>query len=179
MFSNRALEVCPDYVPGELYIGGAGLASGYWRDEAHTAERFISHPQYGRLYRTGDLGRYRPDGVIEFLGRQDTQVKVQGYRVELGEIEAALLRHPNVREAIATVHPTVSGAKQIAAYIVPYAQPAPAPEALAAALAQSLPAYMIPAIFTSLDHIPVTAQRQSGSRRTSWPTRSHCGYRQG
>ncbi len=154
---NRALEVCPDYVPGELYIGGAGLARGYWRDEAHTRERFISHPQYGRLYRTGDLGRYRPDGVIEFLGRQDTQVKVQGYRVELGEIEAALLRHPNVREAIATVHPTVSGAKQIAAYIVPYAQPAPAPEALAAALAQSLPAYMIPAIFTSLDHIPVTA----------------------
>ena len=85
-------------MPGELYIGGVGLAQGYWRDAEKTAASFIDHPRTGeRLYRTGDLGRYLPDGSIEFLGREDFQVKIQGHRIELGEIEAALEQHPGVR----------------------------------------------------------------------------------
>ncbi|WP_343299693.1 amino acid adenylation domain-containing protein [Streptomyces sp. 5-6(2022)] len=91
---------CPDWVPGELFIGGAGLALGYLGDPQRTAERFFTHPVTGeRLYRTGDLGRYLPDSTIEFLGRADSQVKVRGHRVELGEIESALERHPSVGAA--------------------------------------------------------------------------------
>ncbi|WP_017589678.1 non-ribosomal peptide synthetase [Nocardiopsis ganjiahuensis] len=90
----------PDWVPGELHIGGAGVAMGYLGDEARTAERFVRHPHTGeRLYRTGDLGRYHPDGDIEFLGREDDQVKIRGHRVELAEIESALLSHPAVDAA--------------------------------------------------------------------------------
>ncbi|WP_268742374.1 non-ribosomal peptide synthetase [Nocardiopsis dassonvillei] len=90
----------PDWVAGELHIGGAGVATGYLGDEARTAERFVTHPRTGeRLYRTGDLGRYRPGGDIEFLGREDDQVKIRGHRVELAEIEAALTAHPAVASA--------------------------------------------------------------------------------
>ena len=92
----------PVWVPGDLYIGGVGLARGYWRDEERSAAAFIENregEELERLYRTGDLGRYLPDGTIEFLGRDDTQVKIQGYRVELGEIEAALGSHPVVGAA--------------------------------------------------------------------------------
>ena len=90
----------PDWVPGELHIGGAGVAMGYLGDEARTAERFVTRPDTGeRLYRTGDLGRYRPGGDIEFLGREDDQVKIRGHRVELAEIESALLSHPAVHAA--------------------------------------------------------------------------------
>lgn len=91
---------CPDWVPGELYIGGTGVAVGYLYDEKRSAERFIVHPRTGeRLYRTGDLGRYLPDGNIEFLGREDFQVKIRGHRIELAEIEAALATHPGVAAA--------------------------------------------------------------------------------
>ena len=97
---DRALEPCPTWVPGELYIGGIGLALGYLSDPERTTERFIEHPRTGeRLYRTGDWGRWRTDGNIEFLGRRDQQVKINGFRVELGEIEYALERHPDVRQA--------------------------------------------------------------------------------
>mgnify|MGYP003693775721 FL=1 len=83
---NEEMTPCPTWAPGQIYIGGIGLARGYWRDEAKTRAQFVSHPQSGeRLYRTGDLGRYLPDGNIEFLGREDDQVKVQGYRIELGK----------------------------------------------------------------------------------------------
>ncbi|MCG8927721.1 non-ribosomal peptide synthetase [Lentzea sp. CC55] len=98
---DDALEDCPDHVTGGLYIGGAGLAEGYLGDAGRTAERFILHPRTGeRLYRTGDLGRYLPDGTIEFLGREDNQVKVRGHRVELGDVEAAMRRHPAVADAV-------------------------------------------------------------------------------
>src|SRR5204863_6641332 len=94
---DPALHPCPDWVTGELYIGGAGVAIGYLGDEAKTAERFIRHPDTGeRLYRTGDLGRYLPDGTIEFLGREDFQVKIRGHRIELAEVEAAVQRYPGV-----------------------------------------------------------------------------------
>ncbi|HVG08218.1 MAG TPA: amino acid adenylation domain-containing protein, partial [Thermoanaerobaculia bacterium] len=100
---DERLNPRPDWVPGQLFIGGVGLALGYWRDEEKTRSSFIENPLTGeRLYRTGDLGRWLPDGTIEFLGREDFQVKVQGYRIELGEIEAALSQCPGVQTAVVT-----------------------------------------------------------------------------
>ncbi|MBI1925979.1 amino acid adenylation domain-containing protein, partial [Candidatus Poribacteria bacterium] len=123
---NEALEDCPVWVSGELYCAGIGLAKGYWRDDEKTRERFIIHPRTGeRLYRTGDLGRYLPDGVIEFLGREDFQVKIHGYRIELGEIEAALLKHEAVRAAVVTAVGEEREKKHLVAYIVPKSEPAP------------------------------------------------------
>lgn len=101
---NEQLQPCPDWTIGNLYIGGVGLALGYLGDPQRTSERFIIHPESKeRLYHTGDLGRYRPDGVIEFLGREDTQVKIRGYRIELGEIENVLQNHPAIFSAVAIV----------------------------------------------------------------------------
>jgi amino acid adenylation domain-containing protein len=98
---SRGLQPSPDLVTGDIYIGGDGVALGYWKDPERTARQFFRHPETGeRLYFTGDLGRMRRDGNIEFLGREDSQVKLRGYRVELGEISAALMTHPGVREAV-------------------------------------------------------------------------------
>ena len=98
---DSQLQPSPDGVPGSLYIEGDGLALGYLNNEEKTAESFITHPQTNtRLYKTGDLGRYMPDGTIEFLGREDFQVKIRGHRIELGEIESALTAHPQVTAAI-------------------------------------------------------------------------------
>lgn len=103
---NERQEPCPDWVVGEIEIGGAGLARGYWGDPERTAERFRVEPTSGeRRYRTGDLGRFRPGNVIEFLGREDSQVKIQGHRIELGEIEAHLAQHEAVRQALAAAFP--------------------------------------------------------------------------
>jgi amino acid adenylation domain-containing protein len=117
---NDALAPCPVWVPGQLYIGGIGLAKGYWRDEDKTRSSFITHPRTGeRLYRTGDLGRCLPDGNIEFLGREDFQVKIRGHRIELGEIETALLQHPGVRQAVVIASGETRGNQQLVAYVVP------------------------------------------------------------
>ena len=107
---------CPDLVAGNLFIGGAGLAQGYWRDAAATESRFSVHPRYGRLYDTGDVGRYLPDGNIEFLGRRDTQIKLRGHRIELGEIEAVLDGREDVQQAVAVLEGE-GVQKQLAAYI--------------------------------------------------------------
>ena len=116
---NERLEACPVWVPGELYIGGVGLARGYWRDEEKTASRFIGHPRTGeRLYRSGDLGRYLPDGNIEFLGRKDFQVKIGGYRIELGEIESTLRQHSSVRDTVVSVLGDSQGSRRLVAYVV-------------------------------------------------------------
>lgn len=116
---NQNLQPCPIWVPGTLYIGGMGVALGYWRDEERTHIRFIRHPQTGeRLYNTGDLGRYLPDGNIEFLGREDFQVKVRGHRIELGEIEAALNSHPSVRASVVVALGEKQGPKRLISYIV-------------------------------------------------------------
>jgi len=116
---NEALEPCPVWVPGQLYIGGIGLAKGYWRNEDKTNASFIIHPQtQERLYKTGDLGRYLPDGNIEFIGREDFQVKVNGHRIELGEIEATLREHPDVKEVIVTTVGESQKNQQLVAYAV-------------------------------------------------------------
>ncbi|NVJ06367.1 amino acid adenylation domain-containing protein, partial [Myxococcus sp. AM001] len=117
---DDALEPCPEWVAGQLYIGGVGLALGYYGDAERTAARFIVHPRTGeRLYATGDLGRFLPEGNIEFLGREDFQVKIQGHRIELGEIEAALDTHPAVRGAVVKALGKPGGPRRLVAYVVP------------------------------------------------------------
>ncbi|SCE99974.1 Phosphopantetheine attachment site [Micromonospora viridifaciens] len=157
---NDRWQECPVWVTGELFIGGVGLADGYWRDEEKTAARFVTHPVTGeRLYRTGDLGRWRPDGTIEFLGREDFQVKIGGYRIELGEIEAALARHPGVTAAVAAA-PGDRHHRRLVAYLVP-ADPAADRDALVEAVraeaARALPAYMVPQVVLTLDRLPLSA----------------------
>ncbi|MCQ4083648.1 amino acid adenylation domain-containing protein [Streptomyces sp. RB6PN25] len=156
---NQWLEPSPVGVTGEIHIGGTGVAQGYLGDPERTAERFLIHPVTGeRIYRTGDLGRYLPGGDIEILGREDFQVKINGYRVELGEIEAALIRQPGVRTALVTAPAHArTGQRQIAAYVVPDAGADPDPAALREALASLLPGYMVPSRFLTLETLPLTA----------------------
>ncbi|MBA3530781.1 MAG: amino acid adenylation domain-containing protein, partial [Ardenticatenales bacterium] len=157
------LQPVPVGVPGELYIGGEGLARGYLNQPGLTAERFVPHPfatEAGlRLYRTGDLGRYLPDGSIEFMGRRDYQIKVRGFRVELGEIEAVLHEHPAIAQAIVTAQEAgAAGAdKRLVAYIVPQAGQEEINLALPAFLREKLPEYMIPAHIVLLENLPLTA----------------------
>jgi hypothetical protein len=154
---DEDLEPCPVWVPGHLHIGGIGLAHGYWRDAERTRESFIVHPRTGeRLYRTGDLGRYLPGGDIEFLGREDGQVKIQGNRVELGEVESALALHPRVHAAAAAVRGPRDGARRLLAWYVP-SDPAPDPAELRAFLAGRLPAYMVPSQLVPLKTLPLSA----------------------
>jgi pyochelin synthetase len=155
---NERLEPCPVWVPGHLYIGGIGLAKGYWRDEAKTQASFLLHPLTGeRLYRTGDLGRYLPDGNIEFLGREDLQVKVRGYRIELGEIEATLSHHPAVQEAMVSCLGENQEDKRLVAYVIPKQGHSLTVGDLRHFLAERLPSYMVPTSFLLLDALPLTA----------------------
>ncbi|HEY9404139.1 MAG TPA: amino acid adenylation domain-containing protein, partial [Pyrinomonadaceae bacterium] len=155
---DEALEPRPVWVPGQLYIGGIGLAKGYWRDELKSNASFFTHPRTQEpLYRTGDLGRYLPDGNIEFLGREDFQVKIQGYRVELGEIEAALIEHPSVRAGVVAVAGEARGSKRLVAYIVPQHGDVPAASELRRFLKDKLPDYMVPAVYMTLDALPLTS----------------------
>ncbi|WP_313062208.1 non-ribosomal peptide synthetase, partial [Pseudomonas rhodesiae] len=149
---DAQLNPLPAGVSGELYLGGAGLARSYHRRGALTAERFVPSPfaAGARLYRTGDRVRQRADGVIEYLGRLDHQVKLRGLRIELGEIETRLLQHPSVREAVVLVQ----GGKQLVAYLVPQGD---APDDLKGWLLNSLPEYMVPTHWVHLAKLPVTA----------------------
>ncbi|SCL70623.1 non-ribosomal peptide synthetase [Micromonospora peucetia] len=167
---DEALRPRPTWATGDLHISGVGLALGYWRDEAATAASFVVHPVTGeRLYRTGDLGRLRPDGTIEFLGREDGQVKVHGYRIELGEIEAALEGHPEVRAAALRLLGQAQGEKRLAAYVVPEG-PAPEPADLVAYLEHRLPAYMVPTSFTVLEALPLSANGKVDRGQLPEPT---------
>jgi amino acid adenylation domain-containing protein len=151
-------EPVPEGVPGELCIGGDGVARGYHNDPGLTAEKFVgdafSKRPGARLYKTGDLVRYRNGGGIEFLGRLDHQVKIRGFRIELGEIESVLLQYPGVREAVVIAHQAASGDKRLVAYIV--ATPEPTSNLLRTFLATRLPGYMIPSIFIGLLALPRT-----------------------
>ncbi|HTY93776.1 MAG TPA: amino acid adenylation domain-containing protein, partial [Steroidobacteraceae bacterium] len=150
------LAPCPMHTTGKLYIGGAGLAQGYWKDAAQTAARFLRHPGTGeRLYDTGDLGRYREDGSIEFLGREDQQVKLRGYRIELGEIEAVLAQHPQVQTAVALVERHAESPR-IVVWVVAEGPDSPPAESLRQWAAARLPEYMVPAAVAVLDRLPLT-----------------------
>lgn len=152
-------QLVPVGVFGEIYIGGAGVARGYHRCPALTAERFLPHPyaqQPGaRLYRTGDLGRFLPDGNIEFLGRADEQVKVRGFRVEAGEIEAVLRQHPEVREGAVAVYDRERRGPQLVAYVVPRNTETGLND-LRDFLREQLPEYMVPSAIVQLETFPLT-----------------------
>jgi len=160
------LRPAPVGVPGQLFLGGPGLARGYLGRPDLTAEVFLPDPlppaqggeRGGRLYRTADLARYLPDGNLEFLGRADHQVKVRGFRIELAEIETVLSRHPSLREAVVLLREDRPGDKRLVAYIVlGEAAAAPTVSDLRGFLAAALPPYMLPAAFLTLDSIPVLA----------------------
>jgi amino acid adenylation domain-containing protein len=167
---DATLRPCPVWSVGEIYIGGAGVARGYWADAERTERSFITHPATGqRLYRTGDLGRYLPGGDVELLGRRDAQVKINGYRIEPDEISSVLRRLPGVGEAFvrADANP-VTGRKQLVAYLTPAARDAgPAAQqgdyesfdagAARAALEELLPEYMVPQHFLVVDRIPLSS----------------------
>jgi amino acid adenylation domain-containing protein len=152
------LTPCAPWVTGRIYIGGGGLARGYWGNPELTRRRFITDHQTGaRLYDTGDLGRKWPDGAIELLGRVDRQVKIQGYRVELGEIEATLMRHPSVSAAAVKFFEAASGTMKLVAYVVPSQQTgALDTPALRKFLGEHLPPYMLPLIY-ALPELPRNA----------------------
>jgi amino acid adenylation domain-containing protein len=147
-------------VVGELYIGGDGLARGYLKRPELTAEKFIPNPfslePGARLYKTGDLARYLPDGTIEFLGRNDHQVKLRGYRIEMGEIETVLSAHPVVQAAVVLVREDTPGDKQLVAYIMTNQSTSPPLSELRFFLKQTLPEYMLPSAFVFLDRLPLT-----------------------
>jgi hypothetical protein len=157
---NDRWQECPVWVVGELFIGGVGLAEGYWGDPDRTAASFVVHPVSGeRLYRTGDLGRWLPDGVIEFCGRDDFQVKVGGFRIELGEVEHVLAGCPGVR-AVVVAAVGERHHRRLAGYVVPVDEGGEGDVELGAAVrahaAAHLPHYMVPHSITVLDRLPLT-----------------------
>jgi pyochelin synthetase len=149
----------PIGVAGEIHLGGVGLARGYLHRPALTADRFVPDPFGGsgaRLYRTGDVGRWRADGVLEYVGRLDHQIKLRGFRIELGEIEAVLATHPNVAHAVVVARTDLPDDERLVAYYVAEGGAASA-ELLRAHLRERLPDYMVPSRFVVLEALPVTA----------------------
>jgi amino acid adenylation domain-containing protein/non-ribosomal peptide synthase protein (TIGR01720 family) len=169
---DHHLQIVPIGVPGELHIGGIGLARGYLGRKEATAEKFIPNPfsnePSARLYKTGDLARYNRDGSIEFLGRIDNQVKIRGFRIELGEIEAVLTTHPEVREAVVIVHEDSPGHKRLVAYVVAREQSS-IKNQLRDFLKQKLPNYMVPSAFLILDALPLTPNGKVDRRALKAP----------
>ena len=151
------LQPVPVGVPGELHIGGDGLARGYLNRVELTEEKFIEDPFGGtRLYKTGDLARYRADGTIECLGRNDFQIKLRGHRIDLGEIESVLRQYPNITEAVVLLREDERGQKRLVAYLQRSAHPSPDAGMLQQFLKAKLPDYMMPSTFVVLDKFPLT-----------------------
>lgn len=173
---NTHLDPVPIDVPGELYIGGAGLARGYLNRPELTAERFVPNPfsnkPGARLYKTGDLARYLTDGNIEFLRRIDHQVKIRGFRIELGEIEAVLGQHPTVQETVVVAREDTPGDKRIVAYVVTDQEPSPSVSELRRFLQEKLPDYMLPSAFVMLEALPLTPNGKIDRRALPAPDTS-------
>ncbi|MEH2114379.1 amino acid adenylation domain-containing protein [Nostoc sp.] len=196
---DQNLQPVPVGVPGELHIGGVGLARGYLNAKELTQEKFIPNPFSGsrgaeeqrgrgarerrkkiaqspvpspRLYKTGDLARYLPDGNIEYLGRIDNQVKIRGFRIELGEIEAALSQHQDVQTSVVIVREDNRGDKRLVAYIVPQPQVAPTISQLRSFLKEKLPEYMVPAAVVILESLPITPNGKVDRRALPAPEAS-------
>ncbi|KPI15353.1 amino acid adenylation domain protein [Actinobacteria bacterium OK074] len=155
---DHRMAVRPPWAVGRIHIGGAGLARGYRGDPERTAERFVRHPRTGeRLYWTGDLGRYWPDGTIEFLGREDRQLKIHGFRVEPGEVEAVLRGHPAVSDCVVCAEGVPGGARRLVAIAVPGQPDPPDAAALLDHLRARLPHYMVPGRLHLVPTLPLTA----------------------
>ncbi len=184
---DSRLRPAPAGVPGELYIGGDGLADGYLNAPEWTAAQFVPNPfdpaPGSRLYRSGDIARYRPDGVIEFLGRRDGQVKIRGFRIEPGEIEERLLQHPALSQAAVAVRTYTSGEKYLAAYLIGGRGRLPAADELREFLERTLPEPMLPRSFTFLPSFPLNANGKVDRARLPAPElplereRVRCGPR--
>ncbi|QMS92433.1 NcpB [Nostoc edaphicum CCNP1411] len=157
---DSQLQPVPIGVPGELHIGGAGVARGYLNRNELAQQKFIPNPfndePDSRLYKTGDLARYLPDGNIEYLGRIDNQLKIRGFRIELGEIEAILSQHPGVRENVVVAREDIPGEKRLVAYFVPQLEQTPTTNELRIFLTEKLPQYMMPSAFVRLEFLPLT-----------------------
>jgi amino acid adenylation domain-containing protein len=171
---DNYLQPVPIGVPGELYISGTCVAHGYLKRPALTAERFLPNPfsnkPGSRMYKTGDLVRYRPDGNVEFLGRNDFQVKIRGMRVELGEIEVELKRHPGVRDVAVVMHKDAQESRLIA-YVVFHAGQTVSSKELRDFLHERLPDHMVPAVFVSLEAFPLTPSGKIDRRALPEPGR--------
>lgn len=173
---DKQLQPVPVGVPGELYVGGDGVARGYFQRPDLTAEKFIPNPfcerqSEGRLYRTGDLARYLPSGDIECLGRIDHQVKLRGFRIELGEIESVLSQHPGLRQNVVVAREDALGDKRLVAYVSPsHASEPLTSDALRAFLKLKLPEYMLPSRFIFLESLPLTPNGKVDRKALPSPT---------
>jgi amino acid adenylation domain-containing protein len=177
---DSRLQPVPIGVPGELYIGGDGLARGYFNRPNLTTEKFIAHPfseePQARIYNTGDMASYLPDGTIECLGRMDHQVKIRGFRIELGEIEAVLGQHPGIEESVVIVREDVPGDKQLVGYLIANQEPVPTVGELRSFLKQKLPDYMVPSTFVEIEALPLTPNRKVDRRALPAPDVVHDNF---
>jgi len=176
---DAAMQPLPAGVPGELYIGGVGVARGYLGRPALTAEKFVPDPFAApgdRLYRTGDRARFLEGGDIEFLGRIDFQVKIRGYRIEMGEVESVLAAHPSVRDALVMAREDQPGDRRLVAYVVPEPGTAAGEHVLRDALRERVPEYMVPSAFVFLPELPAGTTGKVDRRQLPAPEYASAEY---